>query len=91
MEVSCYSSSLLVSKAGLRRAKGKKQVRRLSFQTSCRKWHGGRKAEAEQPEAENEGGNDEARVANFLLTTQHLATVLPRLQTNYLHAVGEII
>ena len=60
-------------------------------EASYRNRHGGRSAVAEQPEAENEGGNDEARVANCLLTTKHLSTVLPCPQTNYLHAVDEII
>ena len=58
--------------------------------TSCRAIGRETSTEAEQPEAENDGGNDETRDLNCLITTQHLATVLPRPQRNYLHAVGNL-
>ena len=50
--------------------------------------HGGRNTVAERPDAENDGGNKKSRVRNCLLSSQCLATMIPRTPLNNLPCSG---
>ena len=67
----------------------KKQAGRLST-TSCKATGWPKNSVAERPEAQKQWRECKVRVRYCLLTSQHMATMSPRTQSNYFHIVGNL-